>query len=314
MSTVAVIAHSGKTMDGGLGRLRDVLDAAGHPDALWFEVAKSKQAPDRVREAMDKGADLLFVWGGDGSVQRCLDTMAREKVQAPIAILPAGTANLLALNLGIPTSIEEAVEVGLQGDRRRMDTATLNGEHFAVMAGAGLDALMIRDADGTLKDRLGRAAYLFTGARNLRASPVRARVTVDGRPVHDDIITCILVGNVGKVLGGLELFEGSRLDDGLVEVGVVTAQSATDWARTIGRAVVGRPTQSPFITTTRGAKITVRFDREVECEVDGGVRGKAAKLTFRARPGSVTMCVPRGAASGLFPQEEKARLDEPVSS
>ena len=302
MTTVAVIAHSGKTMDGGLGQLRDVLDAAGHPDALWFEVAKSKQAPAQVREAMDKGADLVFVWGGDGSVQRCIDTMAREKVQAPIAILPAGTANLLAHNLGIPETIEDAVAVGLHGERRRMDTATLNGEHFAVMAGAGLDALMIRDADGTLKDRLGRAAYLFTGARNLRASPVHATVKVDGRPVHDDVITCILVGNVGKVLGGLELFVGSRLDAGLVEVGVVTAQSATDWARTIGRAVVGRPTTSPFVTTTRGAKVTVRFDRKVECEVDGGVRGETDKLTFKARPGSITMCVPTGDESGLFPQ------------
>jgi diacylglycerol kinase family enzyme len=306
VSTVAVIAHSGKTMEGGLGQLRDALDAAGHADALWFEVAKSKQAPDRVREAMDKGADLLFVWGGDGSVQRCIDAMAREKTKAPIAILPAGTANLLALNLGVPTTIAEAVEVGLHGDRRAMDTGTLNGEHFGVMAGAGLDALMIRDADGTLKDRLGRAAYLFTGARNLRSSPVRATVKVDGRPVHDDVVTCVLVGNVGKVLGGLELFEGSRLDDGLIEVGVVTAQSATDWARTIGRAVVGRPAQSPFITSTRGEKVSVRFDREVACEVDGGVRGKAAKLTFRARRGSVTMCVPAGSVSGLFPQSELA--------
>ena len=241
MSTIAVVAHSGKSMEGGLGQLRDVLDASGHADALWYEVAKSKQAPDCVREALGKGIDLLFVWGGDGSVQRCIDTMASEKAEVPLAILPAGTANLLATNLGVPMTIAEAVDVGLNGDRRRMDTATLNGEHFAVMAGAGLDALMIRDADGTLKDRLGRAAYLLTGARNLRASPVHATVKVDGRLVHDDVITCVLVGNVGKVLGGLELFEGSRLDDGLVEVGIVTAQSATQWARTIGRAVVGRP-------------------------------------------------------------------------
>jgi diacylglycerol kinase (ATP) len=301
MSTVAVIAHSGKSMEGGLGELRDVLDAAGHPDALWYEVAKSKQSPDCVREALGKGVDLIFVWGGDGSVQRCLDAVAREKQQVPIAILPAGTANLLALNLGIPTTIAEAVEVGLSGDRRRMDTATLNGEHFAVMAGAGLDALMIRDADGSLKDRLGRAAYLFTGARNLRSSPVHAKVKVDGRLVHDDVITCVLVGNVGKVLGGLELFEGSRLDDGLVEVGIVTAQSATQWARTIGRAVVGRPQSSPFITATRGSKVTVRLDRAVVCEVDGGVRDKATKLTFTSRPGSVVVCVPPGDETGLFP-------------
>lgn len=306
MSTVAVIAHSKKTMEGGLGSLRDVLDASGHPDALWFEVAKSKHVPERVREALGKGVDLVFVWGGDGSVQRCLDTVAHEGSDVPVAILPAGTANLLALNLGIPTTIEEAVAVGLQGERRRMDTATMDGEHFAVMAGAGLDALMIRDADGSLKDRLGRAAYLFTGARNLRASPVRATVTVDGMPVHDGVITCVLVGNVGKVLGGLELFEGSRLDDGLVEVGIVTAQSATQWARTIGRAVVGRPQASPFITTTRGAKVKVALDRAVVREIDGGVRGTAKKLTFKARRGSVVVCVPQGDADALFPLATRA--------
>jgi len=301
MSNVAVIAHSKKSMEGGLGQLRDVLDESGHADALWYEVAKSKQAPDCVREALGKGIDLLMVWGGDGSVQRSIDAMAREKEQVPLAILPAGTANLLALNLGIPTTIPEAVDVALNGERKRMDTATLNGEHFAVMAGAGLDALMIRDADGTLKDRLGRAAYLFTGARNLRSSPVHAKVKVDGRLMHDDVITCVLMGNVGKVLGGLELFEGSRLDDGLVEVGVVTAQSATQWARTIGRAVVGKPQDSPFITTSRGAKVTVELDRAVVCELDGGARDEVTRLKIRSRPGSVEMCVPRGEDTGLFP-------------
>ena len=300
MTRLAVIAHAGKSMDGGLGALRDELDRTGQTDVLWYEVAKSKQVPDCVHEALDRGAELLFVWGGDGSVQRCLDAVAQRDAPVPVAILPAGTANLLALNLGVPSTITEAVAIGLEGKRRAVDTATLNGEHFAVMAGAGLDALMIRDADRSLKDRVGRAAYLATGARNLRASPVHATVKVEGRPFHKGTVTCVLVGNVGTVLGGLQLFEGSRVDDGLVEVGVVTAKSIGQWVRTIGRAVVGRPEASPFVTTSRGAKVTVSFDRPVVCEVDGGVRPAVRKLRFRARPASVLVCVPPGDPTGVF--------------
>ena len=290
MSTVAVIAHSGKTFGGGIGELRDLLDAAGITDPLWYEVAKSKQAPDCAREALEKGAGLVFVWGGDGTVQRCIDALAGSDVD--LAILPAGTANLLATNLGVPAELPEAVHIGLHGDRRAIDTGTLNGEHFAVMAGAGLDALMIRDADKGMKDRIGRAAYIWTGARNLSASPVKARIKVDGRKVFSGTVTCVLVGNVGSAFGGLELFDGARPDDGLLEVGIVTAKSRSQWVRTVGRVVLGRAERSPFVTTSRGAKIRVRFDRPVVCEVDGGDRPEADKLRITVRPSSIRICVP----------------------
>jgi diacylglycerol kinase family enzyme len=290
MSTVAVIAHSGKSFGGGIGELRDLLDAAGITDPLWFEVAKSKQAPECAREALEKGAGLVFVWGGDGTVQRCIDALAGSDVD--LAILPAGTANLLATNLGIPQDLPAAVEIGLHGDRRALDTATLNGEHFAVMAGAGLDALMIRDADRGMKDRVGRAAYLWTGAKNLSSSPVKARVKVDGRKVFSGTVTCVLVGNVGSAFGGIEIFDGSRPDDGLLEVGVVTAKSRGQWVRTVGRVVLGRADRSPFVTTSRGAKVRVRFDRPVACEVDGGDRPETDKLRITVRPSSIRVCVP----------------------
>jgi diacylglycerol kinase (ATP) len=98
-----------------------------------------------------------------------------------VAILPAGTANLLAANLGVPHDLAEAVQVGLHGDRRRIDTGSVNGERFTVMAGAGFDAQMISGADRRTKDRLGRAAYVVTGIRNLRARRMRATVEVDGK-------------------------------------------------------------------------------------------------------------------------------------
>lgn len=301
---VAVVAHSRKSMGGGLGELRRVLEEAGHPSPAWFEVAKSKQAPACAREAHESGADLIFVWGGDGTVQRCVDALAGTG--ATLAILPAGTANLLAHNLGIPVSIEQAVGIGLQGRRRPLDTGVVNGEHFAVMAGAGLDALMIDGADAGLKDRIGRAAYLWTGARNLSASPVNATVEVEGRRFYRGTITCVLAGNMGTVLGGVDVFDGSRPDDGLLEFGVVTARSSAQWIRTIARTVVGRAERSPFVVTARGTSIRVTFDHPTPYEVDGGSRGEVTKLKIKVAPASVTVCVPattpltdgRGGAGG----------------
>ena len=132
MPDVAVVAHSRKSFGGGLPELRKVLDAEGVTAPRWYEVSKSRRAPEHARRAAARGADLLFVWGGDGTVQRCIDAVAGT--DTAVAILPAGTANLLAKNLQIPDDLTEAVRIGLHGDRRRMDTGSVNGEHFMVMA------------------------------------------------------------------------------------------------------------------------------------------------------------------------------------
>jgi diacylglycerol kinase family enzyme len=97
-----------------------------------------------------------------------------------VAIIPAGTANLLAKNLGIPKDISTAVRIGLHGARRSFDTGVINGERFAVMAGVGIDAMMIRDADSGLKDRVGRVGYIVTGAKHLRDRQTRMEVKVEG--------------------------------------------------------------------------------------------------------------------------------------
>lgn len=295
MKTIAVIAHTGKSLGGGLGELREILEGAGHSELLWYEVAKSKQAPKRARKALDQGADLLFVWGGDGTVRRCIDVLA-EQQGAALAILPAGTANLLAGNLDIPQDLARAVSIGLEGNRRKIDTGMVNGEHFAVFAGAGLDALMIEGADN-LKDRFGRAAYLWSGARNLGADPVRVRIKVDGRTLGRGKITCLLVGNMSEVLGGIDVFEDSRPDDGILEVGVVTAKSRLQWMRVLAGVVMGRASKSPYATTARGSSVKVRFETPTVYELDGGARKAVKKLTIKVRPESVEVCVPNAGPS-----------------
>jgi diacylglycerol kinase (ATP) len=288
---VAVVAHSGKTLGGGLAELRRVLAAEGVDDPLWYEVPKSRKAPAQVRRALKEGAELVFAWGGDGMVQRCIDVLAGSDVS--LAIVPAGTANLFAANLGLPKDIEEAVAVGLRGERRSLDVGRFNGERFGVMAGAGFDASMIRDAgDGGLKARLGRVAYVWTGSQNLRAKPFRAEIEVDGAGWYKGKASCILLGNVGKLFGGVEAFEDARPDDGKLELGVVTAEGMLEWSRMIARTAVGRGNKSPFAQTTKARSVKVKLNRKILYELDGGDRTKVKAFKVKVEPGAVSVCVP----------------------
>ena len=288
---VAVVAHSGKELGGGLPALRAALEAEGISEPLWFEVPKSRKAPAKIREALKDGAELVFAWGGDGMVQRCADVMAGSDVA--LAIVPAGTANLLATRLGIARDIEEAVAVGLRGDRRRLDVGSFNGERFAVMAGAGFDAALLRDA-GDLKAGMGRAGYVWGGMRNLRAERFHARVKVDGVRWYDGKASCILVGNIGELFGGVTAFPDARPDDALLDLGIVSAEGPVQWARTIARTMTGRPSSSPFVRTTTGRSIRVKLDRKVRYELDGGDRAKVRSIKVKVQPAALTICVPSG--------------------
>ena len=288
---VGVVANSAKSLGGGLLELRGVLDRAGIADPLWHEVPKSKKAPAALKRLLADGAELVFAWGGDGLVQRCIDVLAGSDV--PLAVLPAGTSNLLATNLGLPLDIEDAVAVGLHGERRKIDVGRLNGERFAVMAGSGIDAAMIRDADGGLKDRLGRVAYVWTGLKNLRSEPFGAEIKVDGVGWFKGDATCVLIGNLGQLFGGIEVFADARPDDGKLEVGVITADGFAQWARTAARTVVANAEASPFVQATRAESVKVKLNRKVVYELDGGDRTKAKSLKVKVEPAAVTLCVPR---------------------
>jgi YegS/Rv2252/BmrU family lipid kinase len=290
MTTVAVIAHRDKQLGAGLGALREQLDAEGIDAPLWFEVGKSRKAPKRVREALEQGADRVLVWGGDGMVQRCVDVLAGTG--ATIGILPAGTANLFATNLGIPHDLDQALRAALHGTVRRLDAGVINGERFTVMAGTGFDAEMIKEADRGLKDRLGRAAYIWTGAKAAAVSPQRVRVSVDGRAWFDGKASCVLFGNVSQVGAGVHAFKDARPDDGLLDIGVVTAMSRWQWARVLALMVAGRPTRSRFVRVTRGREADVRLKRKAPYELDGGDRKATKRLRVRIDARAILVSTP----------------------
>lgn len=290
MQKIAVIANRRKSLGGGLGELREKLAAEGYADPLWFEVDKSRKAPKRVAEALKNDAELILVWGGDGMVQRCADVLAGTGT--PIGILPAGTANLFAGNLGVPDDLDQALAIALHGVRRRVDLGRLNKEHFAVMAGVGFDAAMIADADRGLKDRMGRMAYVWTGMRHVGDEAVGVRIKVDGHKWYKGPATCVLLGNVSAITGGVDVFEGAQPDDGRLHLGVATAQGAGQWARTMARVAFDRSEDSPFVEVTQGHEIEMRFTEPMVYELDGGERGKAKRLVAKVRPGALVVAAP----------------------
>ena len=286
---VAVIAHAGKSLGGGLPELRRVLRDEGVSDPLWREVPKSRRAPREVERVLKQGAELIIAWGGDGMVQRCVDALGGAK--AAFAVIPAGTSNLFATNLGIHRDITEAVRVALRGDRRRLDVGRFNGERFAVMAGAGFDAAMIKGA-GSHKERLGRAAYILSGAGNLHAKPFEATIKVDGARWYKGRANCILLGNMGEIFGGIAVFQDAQPDDGLLDLGVVTADGTVQMARTVARTVFGTAEKSPFVRVTKARSVRVKLDRRVRYELDGGDRTKVRSFAVDVEAGAVTVCVP----------------------
>lgn len=289
---VAVIAHAGKQLGAGLGDLRQGLFDSGITDPTWIEVPKSRKAPKQLRQALTARPDVLFVWGGDGMVQRCIDTVAASDTDVAIAIVPAGTGNLLATNLGIPRDIAACVKIGLDGGRRRLDVGKVKGERFAVMAGIGFDAVMNRDTSTKLKNNIGRAAYIVAGVRHLGdTNQARARIKVDGKKWFNGRVGCVLVGNVGSLFGGVTVFAEVQPDDERLEVGVVTAKGALQWIRALARTAAGRPERSPFVELTSGRTVEIRLDRHVPYELDGGNRPPTKRLKIKVVPAAVTVCV-----------------------
>jgi diacylglycerol kinase (ATP) len=290
MPKVAVVAHARKSVGGGLEELRECLADAGVSSPSWSEVPKSRFAPKRVKAALEEGAELVFVWGGDGMVQRTIDVLAGTGV--PLAIVPAGTANLFASSLGLPEDVPDAVAVGLSGHERRLDVGKLNGERFGVMAGAGLDARIIQDADGGLKDRFGRLAYMWTASKHLRGDPFKARIEVDGELWYRGNASCILLGNVGSLFAGVDVFDNAYPDDGLLELGVSNAEGLGEWARTMAHTVIGSATKSPFVQATKVTRVVVELDRKIPFELDGGERGTVKRLKAKIEPQAITVRVP----------------------
>jgi diacylglycerol kinase family enzyme len=161
-----------------------------------------------TRQAVAEQVDLVIGAGGDGTIRYVADGLAHTGI--PLGLVPAGTGNLLARNLDLPLEEVDAIEVALGGQVRPIDLVKITvddrpAEHFAVMAGIGIDAMIMDETDEDLKDKVGSAAYFVAAAKALGRLPIRLTVQLDtNRPVRRHAMLCV-IGNVGTLRGNLTL-------------------------------------------------------------------------------------------------------------
>jgi len=287
----AVVANPTKHDD--MTRLRDTVRSAmaehGWDEPLWLETTAEDPGAGQTAQAVRDGADLVLACGGDGTVTACADGVAGSGV--PLAILPLGTGNLLARNLGLPLDLDAALVTALTGTNRRLDAGSANGHTFVVMAGLGFDAKMLGDSSEPLKKRLGWAAYVLSALRHLRDRPVRVSLMADGGPPMRVRASAVIVGNVGWLQGGIRLLPDATPDDGTLDGVVLTAQGWAGWIRLAARVLLRRPADGQM-TTLQFRNLTVTAAREQPWELDGEVMGGTRRLMITTLPGRLLLRVP----------------------
>ncbi len=246
-------------------------------DTKLVETTEDDPGPGQARAAVEDGAHIVVACGGDGTVRACLEPLAHAGTA--LAIVPLGTGNLLAANLGIQSGLEGASSIG-SGTVQTIDLGTVNGETFAVMAGSGFDALMIRDASDKLKSRIGTAAYVLSAFKNLRADLVRTTVTVDGTPWFDGRSTMVLVGNFGQISGGVDVFPDAKPDDGMLDIAVMSASTVREWASIGWRLLRRKDQRFDLARRAQGTVIDVRHAEARPYELDGEDRPPETDLHF----------------------------------
>jgi diacylglycerol kinase family enzyme len=261
------------------------------PDAtlLWLETTVEDPGGGQAREALAARADLVLVAGGDGTVAACAGALTDSGVA--MALLPFGTGNLLARNLGLPLDLPEALDVATGTARDRIDLLESGSKRFAVMAGVGFDAAMMRDTSERAKHRVSWLAYLVGGVRALRhPTSTRFEITVDGGSPTSIRALAVLIGNVGELQGGMAVLPDADPHDGLLDVIVLAPRSWRDIAGLLVRLLRRRIQSSPRTVTMRGRTVTVRAARDVPVEFDGDYAGEIRELTVRVLRGAVDVC------------------------
>jgi len=325
-ATTAAVVYNPIKVD--ITRLKAAVEtaaaSAGVREILWFETTADDgtgaggAGQQQTRDALAAGATLVLAAGGDGTVRAVAEAL-RDR-DADLAIVPSGTGNLLARNVGVPFArLDDACAVAFGGATRQIDlgiasiTAKDGGIHehaFLVMAGLGIDATMIANTRPRLKRRLGWLAYVDAGFRALpRAQKVRVHYTLDAGTTRTAQVSTILVANCGSLPGNIELIPDASVDDGALDIAVLQPRSLFGWLliwrkvtwenRVLRRSAVGRKiirfTDRAIrteLTYLRGESVRLTVERPEPFELDGDGFGDVVAVGLTVDPGALRVRVP----------------------
>ena len=288
----AVVVNPAKVddLDARRSAVEQALAHAGWSPPTWLETTVDEPGFAQAQRAVSDGADVVFACGGDGTVVEVVRALVGTDVA--LAVLPAGTGNLLAANLGLPDDPAAGVTVVTDMGRRRIDVGVVDDRCFVVMAGVGLDAEMVSDASEELKARVGVVAYVLAAVRRLRDRPMLVTVHLDHDPPRRRRARTVVVANVGRLQGGVRLLEAAEPDDGRLDVAIMTPRSLVDWAR-LAWGVLRRRDRVPQMEVLRARRISIVSDRPQARQLDGDVIAPGRRLDVAVRPAALELCVPQ---------------------
>ncbi|MEI2731910.1 MAG: diacylglycerol kinase family protein [Dermatophilaceae bacterium] len=287
----AVVVNPTKFVD--LDEVRDQVRAVcarlGWADPLWEETTIADPGAGQARRAVEAGAAVVCALGGDGTVRAVARGLLGTSV--PLGLLPGGTGNLLARNLDVPVdSIEHALAVALTGRERLVDVGRVvvdrSGEDaapatemFLVMAGMGFDAAVMANAPESLKAQMGAGAYIVSGLANMLGPQFKVRVRVDDEPEFTRRIKTVLVGNCGRLFGGVNLIPTAAVDDGRLDTVLLSPKGVVGWAAVATHVMTRRSRGHRLIDYVSGERVELRADRPEQVQLDGDTLGPARGLT-----------------------------------
>ena len=294
--------------------------AEGLPDPMWLETTVEDPGLGQTLEALERGADVVVAVGGDGTVRAVAQGMADSG--KPMALLPLGTGNLLARNLDISvTDRDDAFDVVLHGVDRKIDVGWLRvdepaaprekdregnepadtGTHiFLVIAGLGFDAAMVADADDALKSKVGWIAYFMAGVKHLHGRRTEMTITLDDRPPVTTRLRSLMVGNCGRLPGGITLIPDAIIDDGIHDIAAIdTRGGLMGWVQLFGEVVMqgfglsnDLPNKIGRIDHTRAKDVHLEVPGGEQVQVDGDVLGRARAVTTWVDPSALLVRAP----------------------
>ncbi|AUI50725.1 diacylglycerol/lipid kinase family protein [Arthrobacter crystallopoietes] len=298
---VAVILNPVKNdADAAREKIRLACTAAGWPEPMVFETTIEDPGHTQTRRALEAGADVVLAGGGDGTVRVVTGELAGTTT--PFGLVPLGTGNLLARNLGInPGQLDANILTALHGADRRIDTATITLENsvtgssitesFLVIAGIGLDAQVLADTKDDLKRKYGWLAYSEAGVRNLPGKRKKVTISIDDGPAQTRSIRSILFANCGKLPAGIDFIPSATVDDGELDIVVMSPRNALGWIRIAAKTLLRHNARIPVIDYYRGRKVTVTAHEPMGTQLDGDLSGDVTSLTVQVRPSALSVRV-----------------------
>ena len=265
-----------------------IVDRHGDP-AEVFVTERAGHARELTKAAVARGARLVMAWGGDGTINEVASTLAFGDV--PLGIVPAGSGNGLARQLGLPRQAADAIRRAIAAEPRRIDVGELGDRFFVNAAGVGFDAHIARRFNEEGSGRRGLLTYALVCASALWSyEPLEYVVTTAaGRQKVRAIL--VTAANSAEFGNGARIAPGARVDDGLLDLVVVEERSRLRTIVSLPRLFNGTVARVPGCSIRQVDRATIESDRPMDFHVDGEPATGGTSLRLRIHPAALYVCV-----------------------